>query len=121
MVVLDQGSVNEIAQQDGSIILHYQNSNKPHTILCDSSQQDEIINVPEEFRGLKLDRVEVAHVSFVLYSKLDGRGESKPVDSISGLNEFFAETVGMSFVKSVKIGKASFNSHSFYIFIFKYI
>merc|ERR1712154_609680 len=101
--VLDQGSVNEIAQQDGSIFLHYKNSNTPHTILCDSSQQHEIINVPEKFRGLKLDRVEVAHVSFVLYSRLDGQGESKPVDSISGPKDVSAEDVDLPSVKSIKI------------------
>ena len=103
MVVLDQGCVNEIAQQDGSIILHYQNNTKKHKILCDSSQQDEIINVPEEFRGLKLDRVEVAHVTFVLYSRLDGRGQSKLVDSISGPKEVSAEDVDLPSVKSIKI------------------
>merc|ERR1712241_111955 len=100
---MNPGSVNEIAQRRGSIILHYQNYTKTHKIFCDSSQQGEIINVPEEFHSLQLDRVEVAHVRFVLYNKLDGLGKSKLVDSISGSGEVSAEDVDLPSVKSIKI------------------
>ena len=53
----------------------------------------------------EFDRLEVAHGKFVLYSRKDGQGTSKLVESIFGFREFSAETVGFSVVKSIMTGK----------------
>ena len=94
---------------NGSLKLYYQN-NTQHRVLYDNSIQDCVmINLPFPFRRLKMVRIEVAHGRFVLYRGLNGRGRSWHVDSTSGLTENSAGEVGLSHVKSVKTGKASFS------------
>ena len=92
-----------------SLKLFYQNKTH-HQVLYDSSMQDCVmINLALPFRRMKMVRIEVAHGRFVLYRGLNGRGRSWHVDSTSGLTEYSAGEVGLSHVKSVKTGKASFS------------
>ena len=105
------GSGNQQSSLSGSLILHFRDNNKQHRILYDGSIQGcQTINLPQEYRRMKMNRIEVAHGIFFLFHGRNGKGRrSQLVDSISGYEELSAEQVGFSSVKSVKIGKASFN------------
>ena len=61
---------------------------------------------------MRFDRIEVSHGIFVIYGGPNGRGLGKLLDSPSGFSEYTQDDFEFSKVKSVKIGKASFNSPS---------
>ena len=91
----------------GSLILHYENNTEQFIPYDTNIQGCQTIELPQQ----KVDRIEVAHAKFVLYSGRNGRGASHPVDSIDGPSQYTAEqlrTAGLHKVRSVKIGKDSF-------------
>ena len=103
MQIMDVPSPGEIPQVGGSLMLHYPN-NTTYTINYDSSTQDcQRINLPLPLKTMKFVRIELAHAKFVLWSRRNGRGMSKPVNSISGYSEY--KKIGFSKVKSVTKGK----------------
>ena len=93
----------------GSLNFYYEDNIK-HTIPYDSSIQGcQTIDLPQQYQEMAFDRLELAHGKFVLYSRKNGSGRAKTVESISGYREYSAEDIGFSVVKSVKIlGKVSF-------------
>ena len=106
---LDVPAVTGQSRVKGSLTLCYEDNIK-HTIPYDSSIQGcQTIDLPQQYQEMAFDRLELAHGKFVLYSRKNGSGRAKTVESISGYREYSAEDIGFSVVKSVKIlGKVSF-------------
>ena len=107
--VIDDPYVNGAGSGSGSLTLCYENNIK-HTIPYNYSIREcQTIDIPLQFQEMAFERLELAHGEFVLYSRKNGSGRAKTVESISGYREYSAEDIGFSVVKSVKIlGKVSF-------------
>merc|ERR1712154_265825 len=100
--LLRQGLPNEEPPSEhGVLIFYYKDNTQTFKILYGSSNTGEIINIPNEFLRLELDRIEVRHGSFMFYSRKDGRGASMFLDSIYGVRELAKEEIGFT-VKSVR-------------------